>query len=103
MNFGQPFTAQQTAQYLRTLSAIRERCTKVHELAKQDKLEYFAYHPEREDVVASFCLDIIKVRNTSLYTHYALNAFMTARLRRQLRIGGYVLWIVKSGSKTSGS
>ncbi|TCD69763.1 hypothetical protein EIP91_006299 [Steccherinum ochraceum] len=60
MNFGQPLTPQQTAQYLRTLPAIRERCTRVHELAKQGKLQYFEYHPEHEDAVALFCLDIIK-------------------------------------------
>lgn len=62
MNFGQPLSPQQTAQYLRTLPAIRERCTKVHELAKQGKLQYFEYHPEREDDVASFCLNIMQVR-----------------------------------------
>ncbi len=56
-----PFTPQQTASYLRTLPAIRERCTRVHELAKQGKLQYFDYHPEQEDAVASFCLDLMKV------------------------------------------
>ncbi|THG96249.1 hypothetical protein EW026_g5557 [Hermanssonia centrifuga] len=55
-----PFTPQQTASYLRTLPAIRERCTRVHELAKQGKLQYFDYHPEQEDAVASFCLDLMK-------------------------------------------
>ncbi|KAH8102282.1 DUF1688-domain-containing protein [Cristinia sonorae] len=54
------FSAEQTALYLRTLPAIRERCGKVHDLAKQGKLEYFEYHPEREAEVAAFCLDIIK-------------------------------------------
>lgn len=61
MNFGQPLTPEQTAQYLRTLPSIRERCTEVHELAKQGKLEYFEYHPEREDDVAAFCVDLMKV------------------------------------------
>lgn len=52
---------QLTAAYLRTLPAIRERCTRVHELAKQGKLEYFEYHPENEDAVAGFCVGIIQV------------------------------------------
>ncbi|KAI0795601.1 hypothetical protein C8Q75DRAFT_803467 [Abortiporus biennis] len=54
-----PLTPQQTAAYLRTLPAIRERCNKVHDLAKKGELEYFEYHPEKEDDVASFCLNII--------------------------------------------
>ncbi|KAJ7723000.1 hypothetical protein DFH07DRAFT_897748 [Mycena maculata] len=53
-------TAAQTAAYLRTLPAIRERCTRVFELAKQGKLQYFEYHPENEDKVTAFCVDIIK-------------------------------------------
>ncbi|KAI0080486.1 DUF1688-domain-containing protein [Panus rudis PR-1116 ss-1] len=60
MNFGKPLTPEQTAAYLRTLPAIRERCTKVHELAKEGKLQYFEYHPEKEDKVAAFCLSIIQ-------------------------------------------
>jgi len=51
----------QTAGYLRTLPAIRERCGRVHELAKLGKLEYFEYHPEKEIDVAKFCIDLIKV------------------------------------------
>ncbi|KAI0694138.1 DUF1688-domain-containing protein [Cytidiella melzeri] len=58
MNIGD-FTAEQTASYLRTLPAIRERCSRVHALAKQGKLQYFEYHPEKEDTVATFCIDII--------------------------------------------
>ncbi|KAJ7482024.1 hypothetical protein FB451DRAFT_1338457 [Mycena latifolia] len=50
----------QTAEYLRTLPAIRERCTRVFDLAKEGKLQYFDYHPEKEDDVTSFCVDIIK-------------------------------------------
>ncbi|KAI0088335.1 DUF1688-domain-containing protein [Irpex rosettiformis] len=53
-------TPQQTALYLRTLPAIRERCSRVHALAKEGKLQYFEYHPEKEDGVASFCIDIIQ-------------------------------------------
>ncbi|KAH9840212.1 uncharacterized protein C8Q71DRAFT_482172 [Rhodofomes roseus] len=60
MNFGKPLTPEQTAAYLRTLPAIRERCGRVHALAKEDKLEYFTYHPEKEADVAAFCVDIMK-------------------------------------------
>jgi hypothetical protein len=56
----------QTAAYLRTLPAIRERCGRVFELAKAGKLQYFDYHPEKEADVASFCADIIKVRRRHL-------------------------------------
>ncbi|KAJ7692908.1 hypothetical protein B0H17DRAFT_512940 [Mycena rosella] len=50
----------QTAEYLRTLPSIRERCTRVFDLAKEGKLQYFDYHPEKEDDVTAFCVDIIK-------------------------------------------
>lgn len=49
------------AQYLLTLPAIRDRCSQVHDLAKEGKLEYFEYHPENEEKVADFCLQIIQV------------------------------------------
>jgi hypothetical protein len=49
------------AAYLRTLPAIRERCTQVFELARQDKLEFFAYHPEKEADCAKFCDHLITV------------------------------------------
>ena len=66
-------TPEQTAAYLRTLPAIRERCSRVHALAQEGKLEYFDYHSEKEDAVASFCIDIIKVCNAfsscSLHVH----------------------------------
>ncbi|TFK45669.1 DUF1688-domain-containing protein [Heliocybe sulcata] len=52
-------TPQQTAAYLRTLPSIRERCGRVHDLAKQGRLEYFEYNPEKEADVANFCADII--------------------------------------------
>lgn len=55
-------TPEQTAAYLRTLPAIRERCSRVHALAREGKLQYFYYHPEKEDDVASFCIEIMKVR-----------------------------------------
>ncbi|KAL5520644.1 hypothetical protein ACEPAF_2645 [Sanghuangporus sanghuang] len=46
--------------YLRTLPSIRERCSKVHALATQNKLHYFEYHPEKEEDAVVFCLDIIQ-------------------------------------------
>lgn len=52
----------QTAAYLRTLPAIRERCGRVHALAQKGELEYFEYHPEKENDAAAFCVNIIKVR-----------------------------------------
>ncbi len=52
----------QTAAYLRTLPAIRERCGRVHALAQKGELEYFEYHPEKEQDAAAFCVNIIKVR-----------------------------------------
>lgn len=56
------------AAYLRTLPAIRERCGRVHELAKEGKLQYFDYHPEKEGDVADFCVEIMKVSSiTSFY------------------------------------
>ena len=54
-------TPEQTASYLRTLPAIRERCSRVHALAQEGKLQYFEYHPEQEDVAAAFCINIMKV------------------------------------------
>ncbi|EIW61121.1 DUF1688-domain-containing protein [Trametes versicolor FP-101664 SS1] len=50
----------QTAAYLRTLPAIRERCGRVHALAQKGELEYFEYHPEKESDAAAFCVNIIK-------------------------------------------
>ena len=52
----------QTAAYLRTLPAVRERCGRVHALAKEGKLEYFEYHPEKVVDAAAFCADIMKAR-----------------------------------------
>jgi len=49
------------ARYLRTLPAIRDRCNQVFELAKQGKLEYFDYHPEKEAGATEFCSGIITV------------------------------------------
>nr|GAT45811.1 predicted protein [Mycena chlorophos] len=60
MNLAATMPATQIAAYLQTLPAIRERCTRVFELAKEGKLEYFEYHPEKERDVAAFCVEIIK-------------------------------------------
>ena len=62
MNLGVTHTSPaQTATYLRTLPAIRERCGRVHNLAVKGELEYFDYHPEKEADVANFCIGIMKV------------------------------------------
>ena len=61
MNPGGLVPEYQTALYLRTLPAIRERCKRVHELAKAGKLQYFNYNAEKEKDVAHFCIELIKV------------------------------------------
>lgn len=53
-------STDEIAAYLRTLPAIRERCGRVHALAKEGKLEYFDYHAEKEADAAAFCVDIMK-------------------------------------------
>ncbi|KAG8986259.1 hypothetical protein FRB94_004473 [Tulasnella sp. JGI-2019a] len=53
-------TESSTVTYLRSLPAIRDRCNRVYELAKAGKLEYFDYHPEKEQEVIDFCCDIIQ-------------------------------------------
>ena len=58
---GNAIPAWETAAYLRTLPAIRERCGRVHDLAKEGKLQYFDYHPDKEEDVAKFCIDLMKV------------------------------------------
>ncbi|PPQ72881.1 hypothetical protein CVT26_003502 [Gymnopilus dilepis] len=57
---GNAIPAWETAAYLRTLPAIRERCGRVHDLAKEGKLQYFEYHPDKEEDVAKFCIDLMK-------------------------------------------
>ena len=57
----------QTIEYLRTLLSIRERCGRVHDLAKQGKLQYFEYHPEKEEDVANYCVRIIQVRQQIIH------------------------------------
>lgn len=52
---------EQMIEYLRTLPSIRERCGRVHDLAKQGNLQYFNYHPEKEENVTDYCISIIRV------------------------------------------
>ena len=61
MNIATARSPEDTASYLRTLPAIRERCGRVYDLAKKGQLQYFDYHPERESDVTAFCIEIIKV------------------------------------------
>jgi hypothetical protein len=53
---------EQMIEYLRTLPSIRERCGRVHDLARQGRLQYFDYHPENEEIVTDYCIRIIRVR-----------------------------------------
>jgi hypothetical protein len=53
-------SVKQRISTLRSLPTIRARCTLVHNLAQQGKLEYFDYHPEKEKDVVDFCLNIMK-------------------------------------------
>ncbi|KAI5995730.1 hypothetical protein EDC04DRAFT_2585846 [Pisolithus marmoratus] len=55
-----PENAVTRALYLRTLPSIRERCSRVHDLAKQGKLQYFDYRPDKEDAVIEFCAGVIE-------------------------------------------
>ncbi|KAI1789584.1 hypothetical protein LXA43DRAFT_1020264 [Ganoderma leucocontextum] len=60
MNLATFDSPSSTAAYLRTLPAIRERCNRVHALAQEGKLEYFDYHPEKEQDAAAFCIEVIR-------------------------------------------
>ena len=69
MNLGvSHISPAQTAAYLRTLPAIRERCARVHDLATRGKLDYFDYHPEKEADVSNFCIGIMKVGGLAFTT-----------------------------------
>lgn len=61
MNISSALSVEATVAYLRTLPSIRERCSRVHALAQEGKLEYFDYHPEKEEDVVKFCASIIEV------------------------------------------
>ncbi|KAH9990213.1 DUF1688-domain-containing protein [Russula compacta] len=61
MLVGTPSSSRElTIEYLRTLPSIRERCGRVHDLAKQGNLQYFNYHPEKEENVTDYCISIIR-------------------------------------------
>lgn len=47
--------------YLRTLPAVRERCSKVYKLAQEGQLEYFELHEDKLAEVVDFCGKIITV------------------------------------------
>jgi len=64
-NFSNPYMQ---AVYLRTLPAIRERCSQVYMLAQQGKLQYFDYNPAKEPLVVDYCLEIMKVPLSLLTT-----------------------------------
>ncbi|SJL10048.1 related to protein urg3 [Armillaria ostoyae] len=59
MNISADLSLPQQAQYLRTLPAVRERCGRVFDLAKQGKLQYLDYHADKEGVITEFCSGII--------------------------------------------
>ncbi|KAG8713879.1 hypothetical protein FRC11_010655 [Ceratobasidium sp. 423] len=60
MNITSATSVESTVAYLRTLPSIRARCSLVHDLAREGKLEYFDYHPEKEKEVVEFCAKIIE-------------------------------------------
>ena len=57
-----PLAIPQKIEYLRTLPAIRERCSRVHKLAQEGKLQYFDYHPDKEADAVDYCAKVIDVR-----------------------------------------
>ncbi|KAG9042469.1 hypothetical protein FS837_010827 [Tulasnella sp. UAMH 9824] len=63
-------SATNQIKYLRSLPAIRERCTRVHNLAQRGQLEYFDYHPEKESEVIDFCSQIIQIPPHSRWRHF---------------------------------
>ena len=62
MNISLDLSPEQTATYLQTLPAIRERCSRVYDQALLGKLGYFDYSSDKETNVVDFCIDIMKVR-----------------------------------------
>lgn len=45
---------------LRSLPTIRARCSQVHALAQQNRLQYFSYHPDKEQDAVEFCLGLMR-------------------------------------------
>jgi hypothetical protein len=52
--------------YIQTPEAIRERCTQLLELACDDALQHFAYHPEQLEAAAAYVRDITRATYPSL-------------------------------------
>ena len=46
--------------YLRVTGAIRERCQQMLELAYADRLQHFAYHPEKLPEVAAYVAEVTR-------------------------------------------
>jgi len=55
-----PLDPSEQVAYLRTLPSIRERCSRVFEIAQGGRLEYFDYHPEKENDVRDYCITLIQ-------------------------------------------
>lgn len=55
---------------LNDLSTIRERAHHILNLAKEDKLRYFAFNPEQMTATASFVMDVIKKNYPTLDVPY---------------------------------
>lgn len=49
-----------TVDYLRTLPAIRDRCSQIFALSLHDQLQYITFNPSAEAKVVKYCLDIIR-------------------------------------------
>lgn len=51
--------------YIRSLPAIRERCSKVYKLAVNGQLDHWTLHPEKEEEVVDYCAKIIEVKSAA--------------------------------------
>jgi hypothetical protein len=49
-------------QYVLGLKAVRERAHRVLQLAEENRLNHFQYHPDRLQDVVQYVISIIKVR-----------------------------------------
>jgi hypothetical protein len=83
-------TAETKVIYLRSLPSVRDRCSKVFEVAKSGNLEFFDYHPEQEETVAKYCVEIIQVRDFPTL-HLVLNALYSEILATILPRSGAIL------------
>ena len=91
-------TADTKVIYLRSLPSVRDRCSKVFEVAKSGNLEFFDYHPEHEETVAKFCVEIIQVRDFPTLQHLALNALFSVILAAILPRSSAIL-VYKAATK----